>query len=364
YRQLVTSKYNTFLNSNKTATQNGKYDLSYAFYDVTVNPNSIQNYSKTSKGAMVKGSYLVYMRISDGKTSYLFPLRDLTLSDGTNMENTGTLPSGFEVINQKTRELRYVVNKSSSTTNKQEVTGIPSNAIPDLASWAGSNYVTKKMYKSGDGAYYYTDYYEEIIIEYTELLEKYGFKLVDHYKASEYFENDIRESWAFVKEGYPDSALIKGSWLDEKGHFVIERYKDGKRSFNVDFDSDFFQLYDIGERRDGSSATPGAITVVEKDNSNSSTTVNLNVGETAGVSYTWKKFGTDYNVYTWEIVSGADYVSIIDSVGDTCRFKAKSKGTAILRVKYDYTEEGTDVLTGNKRTKHRSKTQDYKIVVK
>lgn len=113
YRQEVVSKYNTFLNGNATATQNGKYDLSYAFYDVTVNPKSIMNYSKTSKGSMANGSYLAYMRISDGKTSYLFPLKDAKLSDGSTMESKGTLPKGFEVINPETRELRYVVTSGS-----------------------------------------------------------------------------------------------------------------------------------------------------------------------------------------------------------------------------------------------------------
>lgn len=125
YRQEVVSKYNTFLNGNATATQNGKYDLSYAFYDVTINPNSILNYAKTSKGSMAKGSYLAYMRISDGKTSYLFPLKDAKLSDGSTMESKGTLPKGFEVINQETRELRYVVTsgaqEQSETVNNQMI---------------------------------------------------------------------------------------------------------------------------------------------------------------------------------------------------------------------------------------------------
>lgn len=109
YRKSVTPVYNTFLNSNMTATQNGKLDLSYANYSVDVNPNSIENYTKTSVGKMAAGNYLVYMRISDGKNSYLFPLVDRALSDGSTMENTNTLPSGFSVADADSRTLVYTV---------------------------------------------------------------------------------------------------------------------------------------------------------------------------------------------------------------------------------------------------------------
>lgn len=109
YRQEVKSEYNPWLNKNMTATQNGKYDLSYANYSVTVNPKAMLNYAKTSTTAMAKGEYLAYMRISDGKTSYLFPLKDMVLSDGSTMEAAGTLPKGFKVNDPTERTLSYVV---------------------------------------------------------------------------------------------------------------------------------------------------------------------------------------------------------------------------------------------------------------
>lgn len=110
YRKQVTAVYNTWLNSNMTATVNGQYRLDYANYKLSFSPTSVNNYS-TNKAAskMAAGSYLMYMRISDGATSYLFPLMDITLSNGTNMENTGTLPKGFEVVETTNRTLRYVV---------------------------------------------------------------------------------------------------------------------------------------------------------------------------------------------------------------------------------------------------------------
>lgn len=110
YRKQVSNVYNTFLNTNMTATVNGKYRLDYANYTVTVNPSSMNAYRTNLPGyKMVQGDYYVYMRISNGKLSYLFPLKDVTLSDGTNMENTGTLPVGFSVYDAETRALKYTV---------------------------------------------------------------------------------------------------------------------------------------------------------------------------------------------------------------------------------------------------------------
>ncbi len=110
YRKQVTPVYNTWLNSNKTATVDGKYKLNYANYKVSVSPSSVNAYVGNVAGAkMASGDYYVYMRISNGNESYVFPLVDRTLSDGTNMESDGTLPSGFTVYDQSTRALMYTV---------------------------------------------------------------------------------------------------------------------------------------------------------------------------------------------------------------------------------------------------------------
>lgn len=110
YRKQTTAVYKTWLNSNAVATDNGKYRLDYAEYTVTVDPTNVNGYKgNVPKQKMASGDYYVYMRISNGVTSYLFPLVDRTLNDGTNMENTGTLPDGFSVIDQDTRELMYTV---------------------------------------------------------------------------------------------------------------------------------------------------------------------------------------------------------------------------------------------------------------
>lgn len=239
------------------------------------------------------------------------------------------------------------------TTTVPKVASIPDNAIPDLYTWAGSHYVKKSV-----GTLYITYITDpEIMYEYVELLKKRGFKLTDSFSGTK-----DREAWGFVKDGYPDWALDEEKWLDGEFHLTIRRLADGKEYW-MDFDDEAFQLYDTGERRDGSSATPGAVTTVQKDDSSASITMNLKVGETAGVTYTWTQFGSAYNTYDWEITSGSQHVTIEDVTGDTCRFKGISKGSAILQVKYHYTVDGEDVLTGNDRTIAKTKTKEYKIVV-
>ena len=86
-------------------TGNGKYRLEYANYTVTFSNNDINTYVDNTPTTMAKGSYLAYMRISDGTSSYLFPLVDRVLSDGSTLE----LPKGFEVVDLDTRALRYIV---------------------------------------------------------------------------------------------------------------------------------------------------------------------------------------------------------------------------------------------------------------
>ena len=106
YRKQVTPVYNTWLNKNMTATGNGTYALDYANYTVNFSNTDINNYvGNTAATRMATGSYLAYMRISDGTDSYLFPLKDIVLSDGSTL----ALPSGFEVVDTTTRALRYIV---------------------------------------------------------------------------------------------------------------------------------------------------------------------------------------------------------------------------------------------------------------
>ena len=109
YRQEAISVYNPWLNKNMLATQNGMYNLDYANYQVTFNINDIYNFSKTQKGGMRYGTYLLYMRISDGENAYVFPLVDYVLSDGSTLEKQGKLINGLSLYDQTTRQICFKV---------------------------------------------------------------------------------------------------------------------------------------------------------------------------------------------------------------------------------------------------------------
>lgn len=107
YRVNASAVYNTFLNKNMYATQNGTVDLSYANYTAAINLNQISNYTKTSMGEMKPGSYYVYVRISDGKDSFMFPIYDRVLNDGSTLQGANAMPSQFNVENQTNRTVIF-----------------------------------------------------------------------------------------------------------------------------------------------------------------------------------------------------------------------------------------------------------------
>lgn len=110
YRKQATSTKTEWLNKNMTATQNGKLDLSEAGYSIDINYNDLNSYVGNKSGATIKaGTYAMFIRISDGKDSFLFPLVDKVLSDGSTMESTGTLPEGFSVNADEVRSLTVTI---------------------------------------------------------------------------------------------------------------------------------------------------------------------------------------------------------------------------------------------------------------
>lgn len=106
YRKQGSSARTDWLNDNVMATQNGKLDLKEAGYTINVSYNDLNSYVDNKSGAKIKpGTYQMFIRISDGKESFLFPLVDRVLSDGSTMESDGTLPEGFKVMDNKIRSL-------------------------------------------------------------------------------------------------------------------------------------------------------------------------------------------------------------------------------------------------------------------
>lgn len=95
-----------FLTNNKTLNPTGKYNYLGATYTVSLNYNNVLNYTDRSATSMAPGSYRVYVRVSDGKQSTVFPLKDIVLSNG----ETLNLPSNMQLVDETTRELRLIIN--------------------------------------------------------------------------------------------------------------------------------------------------------------------------------------------------------------------------------------------------------------
>ena len=67
-------------------------------------------------------------------------------------------------------------------------------------------------------------------------------------------------------------------------------------------------------------------------------------------------------VYTWSVTSGSNVINI-DGVGRNCNVTALKKGTATVKLQYQYSYWGSDSLTGNRRQVNTTKTREYTIIV-
>lgn len=73
-------------------------------------------------------------------------------------------------------------------------------------------------------------------------------------------------------------------------------------------------------------------------------------------------YGSDYHTYDWKIVSGGECIDIY-GVGNHCYITAITSGTAVITLRYGYTEEGRNVLTGYPETKHRVTEYTFTITI-
>lgn len=120
YRFQVTStNKGGFLNKNQILNPTGKFDYTYASYSVTIDVTNIKKYDNKTYEHMKPGYYLPYMRISDGKDGKLFPLKDITLSDGTNLK----LPLGFSTFGKNYEELFFVYTQEEYNYNSGKTSG-------------------------------------------------------------------------------------------------------------------------------------------------------------------------------------------------------------------------------------------------
>ncbi len=75
-------------------------------------------------------------------------------------------------------------------------------------------------------------------------------------------------------------------------------------------------------------------------------------------------FGANSEQFEWEVVEGSDLVSLSGTISSSCEVTALETGIARIRVKYEYSYDKPDVLTGNKGYGFSTKTYDYYIEIK
>ncbi len=94
------------------------------------------------------------------------------------------------------------------------------------------------------------------------------------------------------------------------------------------------------------------------------TSVSLKKGKSRKLTFGGREFDALSEVYNWEVVSGGKRVKLSGTKGQTCTVKGRAKGTARVRVTYNYSVYGRDVLTGNRNYEFKSKSQDFIVRVK
>ena len=91
-------------------------------------------------------------------------------------------------------------------------------------------------------------------------------------------------------------------------------------------------------------------------------TYSLSAGGSAAITCP-TEFGTNYDTFSWEILSGSSVVSLSGATSRTCTVHALRTGTARVRVTYHYGVDEPDVLTGIPRNADKTKTYEYLIQV-
>ena len=88
----------------------------------------------------------------------------------------------------------------------------------------------------------------------------------------------------------------------------------------------------------------------------------LSPGGTASISCP-TEFGTNYQLFSWEVVEGTGNVTLSGTTSQTCTIQAVQSGTALVRATYTYGVDEPDVLTGIPRNVERQNTYTYRIEI-
>jgi len=95
---------------------------------------------------------------------------------------------------------------------------------------------------------------------------------------------------------------------------------------------------------------------------NSNQTITITTDQFLEIEVTMREWDSSYHVYEWSITEGED-ILLMDDVYDSAKFAPLAAGEAEVKMKYKYSVEEPDVLTGIPRRKAKSKTRTYTIII-
>jgi len=157
-------------------------------------------------------------------------------------------------------------------------------------------------------------------------------------------------------------ATVDGGWVGPK---ITDSNFNAVTVRVLYYEKDVEAVYYIYAETSGTPAEIEALCAVSLSaevGSSFDDTIYLSVGETYTIHFSDTQFGAKSNVYDWEVTDGS--AVYIDGVSENCEVTAMKTGESTVTLKYRYTVDEPDVLTGLPSTGFKSKTRVYRIVVK
>ena len=249
---------------------------------------------------------------------------------------------------------------------EEEVIDENSRALPDLASFLETKY-TQDVWAYTHYVTCIVDDNEEIVEAVLDLLLEPRYQLKQMGVASdsegthytyEYTGKNKDIDWVYLKAGgkYHVKLTVKPYGRDQKALIMYthpEFYlKDPGKTWKE-------QTADPADPTSSPTPVPDDGETVEvREN----TTIHIRQGSAVKLHCTYDEWDSSYDVYEWRLKSGSSVIAM-DATYDKCDVLGLARGTAVIEMEYFYSYKGPDVLTGNMRTKHTSRTREYTIVV-
>lgn len=260
--------------------------------------------------------------------------------------------------------------QTGSDNSKNDVRS-KNNELPDLASFLETKYTQDEW----GYTHYVTcivDDNDDIVEAVLDLLEEPRYQLKQMGKSSdsdgthytyEYTGTNKDIDWVYLKNGgkYHVKLTVKPYGSNQKALILY--------SFPEFYLADPGKTWkDMGDPdptpNPTPDPTPNPTPVPDPDQTvkvREDTTIRIKQGSAVKLHCTYNE-SASYRTYEWSIESGSSVISI-DATHNKCDVQGVAKGTAVIKMKYSYSYEGRDVLTGNKRNIYTSKTREYTIIV-